>query len=72
MGLVLGAFVFLVTKFGLLSLFSGSTNLEISSPFVIYILAFVVGYQQNVAWDLMRRILKVFQLGGDGDKDKGK
>jgi hypothetical protein len=65
MGLVLGAFVFLVTRFGILSLFTDAESLEISSPFVIYILAFVVGYQQNVAWDLMRRVLKVFQLGED-------
>jgi hypothetical protein len=68
MGAVLGAFVFLVTKFGLISLSSGTSPIEITSPFVIYILAFVVGYQQNAAWDLMRRILKVFRIGDDEDQ----
>jgi hypothetical protein len=70
MGLVLGSFVFLVSKFSLISLFSGSGEQEITSPFVIYLLAFVVGYQQNVAWALIRRILKVFQLGDDGKEQE--
>lgn len=69
MGLVLGAFVFLATKFSLTSLFSGLGEQEITSPFVIYLLAFVVGYQQNVAWALIRRIIKVFQLG-ENERDK--
>jgi hypothetical protein len=70
MGLVLGAFVFLVTKFSLISLFSGTGEQEITSPFVIYMLAFVVGYQQNVAWALIRRVIKVFQLGDDGKEEQ--
>jgi len=62
MGIVLGAFVFLVLKLGLLSLSAGESVQDISSPFIIYLLAFIVGYQQNVAWSIVRRIVKVFQL----------
>jgi hypothetical protein len=62
MGIVLGAFIFLVMKGSLLSLSAGASAQDISSPFIIYLLAFIVGYQQNVAWSLVRRIVKVFQL----------
>ncbi len=62
MGIVLGAFIFLVMKGSLLSLSAGQSVQDISSPFIIYLLAFIVGYQQNVAWSLVRRIVKVFQL----------
>lgn len=68
MGLVLGAFVFLVTNFTLLSLFSGTGEQEITSPFVIFLLAFIVGYQQNVAWALIRRVVKVLQLGDNAEE----
>lgn len=62
MGMFLGIFVFLVMRVGLLSLTLGSGTQEVSSPFAIYVLAFIVGFQQNVAYGLMRRVLKVFQI----------
>lgn len=60
LGMILGVFVYGMIGAGLIYWASGST--EISSPSIIYMLAFVVGYQQNVALDLMRRILQVFRL----------
>lgn len=63
LGMILGVFVYGMIGAGLIYWASGST--EISSPSIIYILAFVVGYQQNVALDLMRRILRVFRLEED-------
>jgi hypothetical protein len=65
MGLILGAFIYLVMKGSLLSMSAASNIQDISSPFIIYLLAFIVGYQQNVAWALVRRIVKVFQLSGE-------
>jgi hypothetical protein len=70
MGLVLGALVFLVTNFTLISLFSGTGEKAITSPFVIYLLAFVIGYQQNVAWALIRRVVKVLQLGENAEEKR--
>lgn len=67
----LGVFVFLVIKAGLLSMSVGNSGEDISTPYVIYALAFIVGYQQNVAFDLMRRILKVFQLSDGASKSDG-
>ncbi|MBW8011045.1 MAG: hypothetical protein FVQ83_07375 [Chloroflexi bacterium] len=70
MGMFLGIFVFLVMRVGLLSLTLGSGSQEVSSPFAIYVLAFIVGFQQNVAYGLMRRVLKVFQIPeNDGERD---
>jgi hypothetical protein len=65
MGLILGAFIYLVMKGSLLSLTAEANIQDVTSPFIIYLLAFVVGYQQNVAWALVRRVVQVFQLSGE-------
>lgn len=71
MGLILGAFIYLVMKGSLLSMTTETNIQDITSPFIVYLLAFVVGYQQNVAWALVRRVVQVFQLsGGDGDSSR--
>ena len=62
MGLFLGVFVFLVMRVGMITLTIGSTVPEVTSPLAIYALAFIVGFQQNVAYDLMRRVLQVFRF----------
>jgi hypothetical protein len=71
MGLILGAFIYLVMKGSLLSMTTETNIQDITSPFIIYLLAFVVGYQQNVAWALVRRVVQVFQLSGEnGESSK--
>lgn len=69
MGIFLGVVMYLIMLAGLFSLTLGANTQEITSPYIIYVVAFVVGYQQNVAWDLIRRIIKVvFQLN-EGEKN---
>lgn len=59
-GVAMGAFIFLIMQGGLLSI-TGSVN-NITSPVVIYILAGLAGYQQNVFTDLIKRLMKVFAI----------
>lgn len=59
MGFILGGFVYGVVQAGFISLQTGDTSAEITSvPYIILVLAFIVGFQQNVAWELMRRVIK--------------
>ncbi|KAA3648758.1 MAG: hypothetical protein DWQ07_00765 [Chloroflexi bacterium] len=71
LGMLLGAFVYLVMQAGLVALTidnsSGTTQVTFPPP--IYVLAFIVGFQQNVAYDLIRRILSVFRLGIDEEEN---
>ncbi len=61
MGVALGAFVYLVMQAGLLSLTAGDVP-TITSAAAVFVLAWIAGFQQNVAYDLVRRILRVFRL----------
>ncbi len=71
MGFFLGMFVFGVMQSGYSSMFSGE-DLDITKPWAVYLLGFIVGYQQNVAWELMRRIIKLmFQLDPSKEKQDG-
>ena len=73
MGFILGGFIYAVMQTGFISLYGGGGNtLEITStPWIIFVLALIVGYQQNVAWDLMRRIIKVmFQIDSKGNRSE--
>lgn len=65
MGIGVGAVIFLVLRAGLLSI-TGPTE-GISSPLVIYLLAWLSGFQQNVFTDLIRRLLQVFKIEGEGE-----
>jgi hypothetical protein len=68
MGIFLGVVMYLIMLAGLFSVTLGSDTTEITSPYVIYLVAFIVGYRQNVAWDLIRRIIRaVFQLNEGGE-----
>jgi hypothetical protein len=71
MGLILGAFIYLVMKGSLLSMTAETSIQDVTSPFIIYLLAFIVGYQQNVAWALVRRIVQVFQLSSGNGSSSG-
>jgi len=68
-GIAMGAFIFLIMQGGLLSI---TGNVEsITSPIVIYILAGLAGYQQNVFTDLIKRLMKVFEIQ-DSKEDEEK
>jgi hypothetical protein len=71
MGMVWGGFAFMVMRAGMLSLTAGSEPQDITSAWTLYLLAFIVGFQQNVANDIIRRILKIFQLETEGQPDSG-
>ena len=66
MGLGVGAVIFLIMRAGLLSITGPSE--AISSPLVIYLLAWLSGFQQNVFTDMIRRLLQVFKIEGDGEE----
>ncbi len=66
MGVGTGAVVFLFMHVGLNSIIG--PNGEISSPFVIYVLAWLSGYQHNIFTDLVKRMMKT--LMGDDKKDE--
>ncbi|HEY57307.1 MAG TPA: hypothetical protein G4O04_01985 [Anaerolineae bacterium] len=61
MGLALGAFVYLVIQAGLFSL-TASAQQNITSAAMVFVLAWVTGFQQNVAYDMVRRILQLFRI----------
>jgi len=66
MGVALGGFVFLVIQAGFLSLTAGATGGEaIQSALVIYVLAWVCGFKQNVVFEIVRRILDVFKVNSE-------
>jgi hypothetical protein len=59
-GYGVGAIIFMIIRAGLLSL-TGPSN--ISSPFIMYVLAWMGGYQQNIFTDIVKRVLKLFEIG---------
>jgi hypothetical protein len=79
LGLALGAFVFLIIQAGFLSLTAGSEDDAIRSASVIYVLAWVAGFKQNVVYEMVRRVLDVFRVNtedkpaesGEPDLPKG-
>lgn len=62
MGLVLGAFLFLATRAGLLLLIPSSSG-QITAAWILYAVSFLLGFQQNIAYDLIERILRIFEFG---------
>ena len=69
LGLALGAFTFLVIQAGFFSLTAGSANNEmIQSAYMIYLFAWIVGFKQNVVYEIVRRILDVFAIKKDEEE----
>lgn len=60
MGIGVGAVIYLVLRAGLLSI--TGPGQDISSPLIIYLLAWLTGYQQNVFTGIIKRMLKVFEI----------
>jgi hypothetical protein len=63
LGVVMGAVIFWIIQAGFFSLTAGGeSQVNIRSASVIYILAWVAGYKQNVVYEIVRRILDVFRV----------
>ncbi|MEJ5201681.1 MAG: hypothetical protein WHV66_05550 [Anaerolineales bacterium] len=64
LGVPLGAFIFIVIQAGFFTLTAGggSDVTAINSALVVYLLAWVAGFRQNLVYDLVRRILDVFRV----------
>lgn len=71
MGFFLGMFVYGVMQTTYSSMFAEAGNLDPTNSWVLYILGLVIGYQQNAAFELMRRIIKMtFQLDTKSENNK--
>lgn len=66
-GVAMGAIIFVIMSAGVISISAGVDT--ISSPFMIYIVAGMAGYQHNVFTDLVKRMAKVLEVE---DKEKSK
>ena len=67
LGVILGSFIFLVVWTGFLTLNSGETA-GIGSGTLVYVVAWLAGFQQNVAYTLARRILRV--IVGEAEEER--
>jgi len=68
LGMVLGAFAFLAIQAGLFSLTAGADS-RIHSAAMVFLLAWMSGFQQNVVYNIVRRILQTFRLDDKDDTD---
>jgi hypothetical protein len=57
MGIVLGAFLFLIVRATLLLIFP-STGGQITMVWIVYLVSGLVGFQQNFAYEIVERIMK--------------
>jgi hypothetical protein len=64
-GVGIGAVVYLFMHVGLFATIGNHG--DIASPLIIYVLAWLAGYQQNIFTDLVKRMMKT--LMGEGPKD---
>ncbi|GAB4525064.1 MAG: hypothetical protein Fur0018_09190 [Anaerolineales bacterium] len=64
-GAVVGLFMYGVIQVGLFSMTDGN----IVSPFIVYILSWLGGYQQNVLTDIIKRLLKTFEIGASPEEN---
>jgi hypothetical protein len=60
MGIVLGALIFLLIRAILLGLFP-STSGRIEFSWVLYVMAWIAGFEQNIFYDLIERGMKIFE-----------
>jgi hypothetical protein len=60
MGIVLGALLFLATRAGLL-VFVPSSGGQIGVAWVLYALSWLLGFQQNVAYEAIERVVGLFE-----------
>ncbi|MFH1635691.1 MAG: hypothetical protein ABIG63_16995 [Chloroflexota bacterium] len=68
-GMGVGIAVYLLMRTGLLSILGSDPDSNITSPIIIYVLAWLAGYQHNVFTEIVRRLMKVFRIESE-EKDK--
>jgi hypothetical protein len=63
LGVFSGLVVVVIAYVGLISLLpnTDTTGINIATPWSVYLLAFLTGYQHNVFIDLLKRALKIFE-----------
>jgi len=69
MGAGLGAFVYWIMRGGLIAITNADTAVE--APWVIYILAWLAGYQHNVFTSLVKRVIKIFDTDSGSENNGG-
>ncbi len=67
MGIALGAFIYIIMQAGLIAMTAG-TQSSMNSAALVFVLAWLSGFQQNVAYDIIRRVLKVFRISENESK----
>ena len=60
MGIPIGVVIFLIVRIGIGFTVEGVLNFE--SPYGIYMLAWIAGFQQNILYEIIRQILKLFRV----------
>lgn len=64
MGLPIGAFIFVFIQIGF-TITAGDPNVQINSSWMIWLLAFIAAFQQNVFYNIIRQILRQFKIADD-------
>jgi hypothetical protein len=72
MGAIFGWFVFLVYYVGVVSAQAGSTTVDIKSPELSYLIAFLAGFSERFTIKTIDRFMTVLTAGDDKNKDKSK
>ena len=60
MGIPIGVVIFLIVRIGIGFTIEGV--LDFASPYAIYMMAWIAGFQQNVLYEIIRQILKLFRV----------
>jgi ABC-type multidrug transport system fused ATPase/permease subunit len=60
MGMPIGAFIFIALRIGIILTYDQTINIQ--NPFIIYIIAWIAGFQQNVVYEIVRQIIKLFRI----------
>ncbi len=60
MGIPIGVVIFLIVRIGIG--FTVEGVLDFASPYAIYMMAWIAGFQQNILYEIIRQILKLFRI----------
>lgn len=61
-GLTIGIVIYIIVKIGF-NITAGNATAEVGSPLIPSLLAYLVGFQQNVFLDLAKQVFKQFKIG---------
>lgn len=61
MGMPIGVFIFLFIMVGF-NVTAGSVEVAVGNPFLVYLLALIAGFQQNVVYSIVRQVLRLFKI----------